>query len=84
MSLILLISIGIFGFVLALIGCEIGQRISDAFDKIDLTIEQFSWYLFPIEIKRMLPMIMSITQQTISLECFGSITCTRNVFKNVN
>lgn len=74
---------GIIGLILAFIACEIGQRTGNAFDKIDFTIKQFDWYLFPIEIKQMLPMIIAVAHQPVSLECFGSITCTKEVFKNV-
>lgn len=74
---------GIFGLVAVFIACEIGQRISDTFDQISFSIDQFAWYLFPIQIKRILPMIMENSQESVSLACFGSIVCTREVFKNV-
>lgn len=31
--------------------CELGQRLSDAFEKIKFTIDQFDWYLLPIQVK---------------------------------
>lgn len=74
---------GLFGLVVVLIACEIGQRISDTFDQISFTIDQYAWYLFPIQIKRTLPMIMENSQESVSIACFGSIACTREVFKNV-
>lgn len=75
---------GIEGLVIVFIVSELGQRLNNAFEEIDLTIEQFDWYIFPIEIQRMLPMIIANAQQTVSLECFGSIACAREVFKNVS
>lgn len=75
---------GTFGLILVFIACELGQRISGTFDGIDVTISQFDWYLFPIEMKRMLPMIITSVQRPVSLECFGEIVCTREVFKNVS
>lgn len=75
---------GLVALALAFIACELGQRMNDAFDKIDIALERSKWYLFPIEIQRLLPMIHAITQQPVSLECFGSITCSRAVFKNVS
>lgn len=60
-----------------------GQRLTDEFDEIKLTIDKFKWYLLPIEIKRMLPMIKANAQEPVPLECFGSIVCIREVFKNV-
>lgn len=65
------------------IACELGERMSGAFEKIDVTIEKFDWYLFPIGVKRMLPMVMAGTQQPVALECFGSIACSREVFRKV-
>lgn len=84
MILLVPVANGIIGLILAFIACEIGQRTSNAFDNIDFSMKQFDWYLLPIEIKQMLPMIISIAHQPVSLECFGSISCTREVFKNVS
>lgn len=74
---------GAAGLILVFIACELGQRITDAFDGIDCTIDQLDWYLFPIEIKRVLPIIIVSAQQPVSVGCFGSIICIRVVFKNV-
>lgn len=83
MSLLLLIVSGIFGLTTAFIVCELGQGINSAFDGIDSAISLLHWYLFPIEIQRMLPMIMAHTQRPVLLECLGSTKCTRDVFKDV-
>lgn len=82
-SLSVLIILGTSALTVVFIACELSQRMGDAFDEIGSTIDQFDWYLFPIELKRMLPMIMAIAQRPVSMECFGSIACTRDVFKNV-
>lgn len=74
---------GINGLSLVLVICEFGQRMSDAFEAIEYTIDQFDWYLFPIEFKRMLPIIIANAQQPVKLECFGSISCSREVFRKV-
>ena len=84
MPLLVLILSGVIAFATVFIACEIGQRMSDAFDGIHFTIDQFEWYLFPIEIQRMLLTIIAVAQQPVPLECFGSTTCTRVVFKNVS
>lgn len=75
---------GTFGLILVFVACELGHRITDAFDRIDFTIDQLDWYLFPIEVKRVLPMIIVSAQQPVSVGCFGSIVCIRDVFKNVS
>lgn len=78
MSLLLLILCGIIGFTLLFVACELSHRMTCAFDTVNVYIEQLNWYLFPIEVKRMLPMIIAT-----ALECFGSISCTRGVLKSV-
>lgn len=69
---------------IAFTACELGERMNYAFGRMNFTLDQLDWYLFPIGIKRIFPMIVGITQQSIELSCFGSITCTRIVFKQVN
>lgn len=83
MVLLIPVSNGIIGLATVFIACEIGHRMNDAFKEINFTIDKLDWHLFPIEIKRMFPMIIAIVQQPVTLECFGSIACTRDVFKNV-
>lgn len=83
MSLLLLILSGIFALTLVSIACELGQRLNNAFDRINLTIDRFNWYLLPNEVKRVLPVVIVIAQQPVSLKCYGSIVCTRDVFKDV-
>lgn len=83
MPLLLLIVNGINGLSTVFFACEVGQRMTDSFEKINFTMELVDWYLFPNDIKRMFPMILAISQQPVSLECFGSIVCGREVFKKV-
>lgn len=74
---------GTIGLALAAISCELGQRLSDAFDDISSAVNLFDWYLFPIQIQRMLPLIIPSTQQPVALACFGSIVCTRDALRKV-
>lgn len=74
---------GIFGLILVFICCELGQRTTDMFDEMNSTIDQLDWYLFPIELERMLRMIIANAQRPVSLQCWGGIACTRDCFKNV-
>lgn len=70
-----------FGLVYA--SCEFGQQIFGLFNQISDTIDQIKWYRFPIRVQRMLPTIAIFAQQTITLEVFGSISCSRESFKKV-
>lgn len=68
---------------MVIIACEFGQRITNRYEEIDYQIKAFDWYLFPYEIQKMLPTILSTTQQPVELECFGSFTVVREFFKKV-
>lgn len=63
--------------------CEIAERLSIAYEEINNKIDQFDWHLFPVEIQRILPIIMIQTQQSAEVLCFGSIACNRETFKKV-
>lgn len=65
------------------VACEIGQRIMIAFDECSEMVNQFSWYLFPREIQRMLPMILNFTQQPVEIIHFGSKASDQGTFKSV-
>lgn len=71
-----------FGIVFFM--CEMGHRISSQFDDICDVIHQFKWYSFPIELKRILSLIILDAQQPVAINCFGSIMCDRDSFKKVS
>lgn len=72
------------GIAAVLSACEIGQGASDRWNEVNVTIGQFHWYLFPNELKRILPTIIAIAQQPVELECFASFSLSREVFKKVS
>lgn len=63
--------------------CELCQQISNTYDEINDKILQLSWYRFPIEVNRMLPIISMMTQQSVEFKCFGSTPCRRTTFTKV-
>lgn len=71
-----------FGLVLAC--CELGEQFSAEFDDINVVIDRFKWYSFPIEVQRMLPYIILIAQQPVAIECFGKVLCLRSTYKSVS
>lgn len=83
MVLSVTVFVSCYAFCTLFIACELGQRMNDSFGGITYMIGLCDWQLFPIEVKRMLPAVLAILQQPVSLECFGSILCTREVFKKV-
>lgn len=73
-----------YSFGVVCLVCEIGQQISNAYDDIDDIINQLDWYLFPYQIQRMLPMVFINSQESVTLQCFGSISCDRDNSKKVS
>lgn len=64
--------------------CELGQRVSNAFEEILDEFDKFNWHKFPLEISRSLPMILAAAQEPVELEMFASISCCREVLKKVS
>lgn len=74
---------GMFGTVFVV--CEIGHQLTLlAFENIDYDFEQLDWYLFPIEVQRMLPSILIGVQKPIFVGCFGIVEASRDQFQKVN
>lgn len=63
--------------------CELGERLTNMFDEFDNDIGQYKWYLFPIGMQQVLPIIIENVQRPVYFECFGSISCLRESFKKV-
>lgn len=74
---------GFWSIILVFSACEFGQRFSNAFDSFDDELGQFDWYLQPIGIQRMLPMIIVNAQQPMLVQCYGNVPCGRETFKKV-
>lgn len=69
---------GVFSF------CEFGERVSMAFDEINIEIDQLKWHLLPCKIQRMLPIIFMAAQEPVEFHIFGSTSCNRKAFKKVS
>lgn len=82
----LLVSIfyGLFVFLILFIPCEMCERAGNLFDDVDNEIVQLDWYSFPLEIQKLLPILMINTQEAVIIKCFGSVACTRWQFKKVS
>lgn len=76
-------SYAFYAFGMVLHACELGERSSDAFDEIVEKIYQLEWYSFVKEMRQMLPLIINVAQQPVEIECFGTISCSRETFKKV-
>lgn len=63
--------------------CEFGERVTQQFDALAQELFQFKWYLYPIEIQRMLLIFMAGVQQSALIRSYGGIPCTRESFGKV-
>lgn len=72
-----------YAFGLVFICCELGQRVSGSFTEINSAVDHLNWYLFPMTVQRIMPIIINNAQQPIEIECFGSVRCNRKSFKEV-
>lgn len=70
-------------FAFVLIFCELGDMVSSQFVVFNDSLERLNWYLFPIEMQKMMIIVMAKTQQPALLRGFGNIVCTRETFKKV-
>lgn len=64
--------------------CEFGENIFNRFDEIDSILYQCEWYKLPIEMKRLLTIILMSIQQPIVIQGFGNISLRRIMFKKVS
>lgn len=64
--------------------CETGERLTAQFNKDDTGILQWNWYTFPLDIQKILPIILSDTQNPFIMRGFGGVACTRESFKSVS
>lgn len=64
--------------------CELGDRITDQFNKIPNAIYHRNWYTFLKEIQRMIPMILMAAQQPVALQGFANLKFIRESFRKVD
>lgn len=69
---------GLFGF------CEFGERLREAFDEINMVLNQIKWYLLPRKTQKILSIMLMFTQRPVELDIFGSVSCNRITFKKVS
>lgn len=70
-------------FIQIFLFCEFGERIIASTDQIPKDMLASGWYAFPMEIQKVLPVIICSSQRAVGLHGFGNIICTRQAFKDV-
>lgn len=73
----------IMSFAIIFAFCELGAQVTHQFNSLDDVLCQVKWYILPIEVQRMVIMLMLDAQQAVFLRGYGNIVCSRDSFKNV-
>lgn len=64
--------------------CLFGEKVTTQFDKVNYSIDQCSWYEFPMEMQRILPMMLMMAQKPVFIEAaYLNIGCSREQLKKV-
>lgn len=75
---------GFGALMLVFAACEIGHRFSGAYDEIIVTIYRIDWYFLPLDVQRMFLIFHIYAQQPPDFQFFGSISISREQFKQVS
>lgn len=74
----------IYSFGTLFLSCELPHRMNITFCECGDIVEHFKWYMFPVEVQQMVPMVLTFVQKPVVLKCFGSTTADRETFKKVS
>lgn len=62
--------------------CHFGNKVTSAYQELNESIYLCDWHLFPMEIRKYLPILIMIVQKPIYMRGFG-FNCTLETFKTV-
>lgn len=65
------------------ISCEIGELVTQQFEKIHAEFGQCNWYLYPIGMRKLFVIFLSNVQQPTLIRGFGNILYARSKVKEV-
>lgn len=71
-------------FLSNLVYCEFGENVTHHFNLFDDELERCNWYLFPIDLQRLILITMLGSQQPEVIQGFANTACTRIAFKRVS
>lgn len=63
--------------------CEIGERFQNSFIEINAEIGRLDWYLFPMDVVKMLSTVMGVARKPVALRGLGETQYDREQFKKV-
>lgn len=73
----------IFEFAPIFLFCEFGERISIETEEAYNELLRCNWFIFPMIVRKILPIIIIGNEKPLGIEGFGNIKCTREAFKKV-
>lgn len=71
-------------FVTVFLTCEMGQNVSNQFNKFGDKVGTCDWYLLLRKLQQMFVIVMINAQEPVSIRGFGNVECTRDSFKRVS
>lgn len=74
----------VFVFAWLFIYCECGDRLTNKFNWFHEKLCQCRWYKFKLEMQQSYSIALSCTQESVVIEGFLNVVCTREAFKRVN
>lgn len=83
MDIISTLTIGFWSFLAIFCMCEFGEQVTNQFIKFNDELDQCSWYLFPMQLQRMLIIVMINAQQPAVIQGYANAVCTRFAFNKV-
>lgn len=72
-----------WSFYLIFLFCNLGENICNEFEELNDILYQSEWYSFPNEVQRILPILLTASQEPVVLRGFGNLLCIRESFKRV-
>lgn len=76
--------LGSWSFMAIFFYCELGERVTSQFEDFCDELSQCCWYSFPIELQRMLVVVISNAQQSSTIRGYGNTICSRFSFNQVH
>lgn len=73
----------VWSFISIGVVCELGERMTREFDKLNDTFYQCDWYLFSNEMQRMILMVLINSKRPVIIKGFGNTLCARKSVKKV-
>lgn len=76
-------------FLLVFVGwaflfCYFGHNVSHRFMGIGDSAYDLDWHLYPLEIRKHLPLMIQAAQNPVYLQGFANVQCTRESFRKVS